>query len=343
MNSIVSIIIPVYNVEKYIDECVQSILSQTMQDYEVIMVDDGSTDLSGKKCDSYADEDSRFHVVHTENRGIAAARNLAMSMMRGKYCFFLDPDDVIETDTLEYLVNLIESTQSDIALAVTRQFRGEYTVADHSMPQETIYEGHKDICENVLFDKNDLKPLERKTEPSKVTFEFFSCLYRTCHLQEHDIQFLPISYGEDTYVCLKYLLTSQRVVTTSKIVYSHRRNPTSTTFQYHSFYLDETKDYYRYYFGLFEEFAPEYIPRAREALDGQYYRRCCSAIDRELFMAPEEVKKSEKIKTIQAIRKDEKFSKLLTWHNIKVSSHGAMKYFMIAVKLKVYPIAVIFI
>ena len=123
----VSIIIPVYNVEKYIDECFQSLLSQEHTNIEVIIVDDGSLDSSSMICDLYAASDSRFRVIHTKNRGIAASRNTAMEFMSGEYCFYLDPDDVLETDSISYLVGLIENTESDIALAVTRQFRGEYT------------------------------------------------------------------------------------------------------------------------------------------------------------------------------------------------------------------------
>lgn len=336
MNQLVSVIIPVYNVEKYIDECMQSVLHQEHQNFEVIMVDDGSTDSSGSICDKYVALDKRFQVFHTENKGIGAARNLAMENMKGEFCFFLDPDDVIETDTLSYLVNLIEDSKADVALAVTRQFRGDYTIADHSAPTEAVYEGHKDICEKVLFDKNDLKPLPRKTEESVVTYEFFSSLYRVDNLRNNNIHFLPISYGEDTYVCFKSQLTAKRVVTSTKIVYSHRRNPTSTTFQYHPFYLDETKEYYKYYLGLFEQYAPEYIQRASEALDGQYLRRCCAAIERELLMSPKEVTYNDKINTISHIRADEKFKKLLTWGNLKYVARGNMKPVMTSVKIGLY-------
>lgn len=141
----VSIVIPVYNVEKYIDECFQSLLAQEHTNIEVIIVDDGSLDSSSMICDSYAALDSRFLVIHTKNRGIAVSRNTAMEFMSGEYCFYLDPDDVLETDSISYLVNLIGSTDSDTALAVTRQFRGEYTAVDQAPANETIYDSKKDI------------------------------------------------------------------------------------------------------------------------------------------------------------------------------------------------------
>lgn len=341
MNDLISVIIPVYNVEAYIDECFQSILSQEHQNFEVIAVDDGSTDNSGKICDQYAAKDFRFHVLHTENKGIGAARNLAMEHMRGDYCFFLDPDDVLETDSLSYLLRLINTTKADIALGVTRQFRGKYEEMGEEKTVETVYKGHKDICEKVLFDKNDLKPLERKTEPSRVTYEFFSSLYKVAVMNEHSIRFLPISYGEDTYVCFKYLLCSDIAVTSTKVTYSHRRNPTSTTFQYHPFYLNETKKYYEFYRGLFEQYAPEYLEQATIALDAQYLRRCLSAIERELFMSPPETTAKQMNTVIRQICKDKKFRDMFTASNMKYTQKGLMRYILWSVKLKLYPFLII--
>ena len=343
MQALISVIIPVYNVEKYIDECFESILSQEHQNFEVIVVDDGSTDSSGLICDRYADKDSRFRVFHTDNQGIGKTRNFAMSKMSGEFCFFLDPDDVLEPDSLSYLVEITEKNNADIALAVTRQFRGDYERVGEENVIETVYHGKKDICEKILFDKSDMKPLPRKAEPSTVTYEFFSSLYRTDFLCKHNIEFLPISYGEDTYVCLKTLLLSSVAVTSTKTVYSHRRNPTSTTFQYHPYYLDETKAYYKYYLGLFEDFAPEYFERAKEALDGQYLRRCISAIDREIFMSPKSHTAKEMNKTIKTIRNDKKFRDLCTFKNIKYTNQRLIRIVLYAVKFGAHSPLVIYL
>ncbi len=335
MEKLVSVIIPVYNVEKYIDECFQSLIGQIHQNFEAILIDDGSTDNSGIICDKYAEMDNRFSVYHTENNGIGAARNLGLEKARGEFCFFLDPDDVIEADSLSYLVNLIEDNNADIALAVTRQFAGEYKPVGEENVVETVYNGYRDICEKVLFDKSDLKPLDRKQEPSRVTYEFFSSLYRMSLLNEKNIRFLPISYGEDTYVCFKYLLNSNIAVTSTKKVYSHRRNPTSTTFQYHPLYLQDTKKYYNFYLELFEKYATEYLPMAKEGLDGQYFRRCISAIERELFMSPKEYSAKQKIKTIKTIKKDKKFREMFTYKNLKLVN-GKMRLIVCMIKIGVY-------
>lgn len=88
-----SIIIPVYNVEKYLSKCLNSILRQTYQDYEIILIDDGSSDSSGIICDWYADKDSRIKVVHQPNKGVSCARNAGLELSKGEFITFIDADD----------------------------------------------------------------------------------------------------------------------------------------------------------------------------------------------------------------------------------------------------------
>lgn len=115
-SNVVSVIVPVYNAEKYIKECVQSVLSQTYKDWELILVDDGSTDCSGTFCDQFAQVDSRISVIHQENAGVTRARAKGVFSSTGNFVYFLDADDTIENDTLEYMVALFND---DIDLVVT--------------------------------------------------------------------------------------------------------------------------------------------------------------------------------------------------------------------------------
>ena len=93
---LISIIVPVYNVEEYLKECIDSIINQTYKRIEIILVDDGSTDKSGKICDDYAKIDKRIKVVHKENGGLSDARNVGISVSSGKYIAFVDSDDWVE-------------------------------------------------------------------------------------------------------------------------------------------------------------------------------------------------------------------------------------------------------
>ena len=108
-----SVLIPVYNVESYIDECIQSVLSQTYTDYEMILVDDGSTDKSGVKCDQYALEYPQIKVIHKKNQGLIHTRRVAIEHASGEYYVMLDSDDMIESNALEILNNAINRHQCD--------------------------------------------------------------------------------------------------------------------------------------------------------------------------------------------------------------------------------------
>ncbi len=116
MEPLISVIVPVYNVEKYLEKCIDSILAQTYKNLEIILVDDGSTDNSGKICDEYEKKDARIKVVHKENEGQAVARNYALEICKGEYIAFVDSDDFIEADMFEIMMNAIIRGEHDVAI-----------------------------------------------------------------------------------------------------------------------------------------------------------------------------------------------------------------------------------
>jgi len=116
MNELISVIIPVYNVEQYVESCLNSVINQSYTNLEIILVDDGSTDRSGEICDQYALKDSRIKVIHEENAGLGEARNRGLRIASGDYICFVDSDDWIEEDYCKELVKAAERTNSDIAI-----------------------------------------------------------------------------------------------------------------------------------------------------------------------------------------------------------------------------------
>lgn len=117
MNPCISVIVPVYKVEEYLPECIDSILSQTFRDFELILVDDGSPDDCGRICDEYAAQDDRIIVIHQENQGQAGARNIAVDIAKGEYITFVDSDDVIN---VRYLECLLDAMQDDVDVTVCK-------------------------------------------------------------------------------------------------------------------------------------------------------------------------------------------------------------------------------
>lgn len=144
----VSIIVPVYKVENYLNACVESIINQTYQDLEIILVDDGSPDNCPKMCDDWAKKDKRIKVIHKENGGLSSARNSGIEMSTGDFLMFVDSDDSINPQIIEILVKIQQDTLSDIAMCSWKK------VQDINKPNNKKY--NSESIDFVVFSKNDV-------------------------------------------------------------------------------------------------------------------------------------------------------------------------------------------
>lgn len=122
---LISIIVPVYMAEKYLNRCIESILCQTYKNFELILVDDGSPDTSGDLCDYWAGQDSRVKVIHKENGGASSARNCGLKIAKGKYIAFVDSDDWLEPNMYEQLYKLLEENKAQMAICGMRVVDGK--------------------------------------------------------------------------------------------------------------------------------------------------------------------------------------------------------------------------
>lgn len=147
-----SIIVPVYKVEKYLDRCVQSILGQTFEDFELILVDDGSPDSCGKMCEDWAGKDSRIKVIHKKNGGLSDARNAGLDIAQGKYIGFVDSDDYIKPDMYEILVANLEDYHADISICGYVDVYADGT-KNESLCQDRFVWSKEEVIENVLKGK----------------------------------------------------------------------------------------------------------------------------------------------------------------------------------------------
>ena len=116
ITGLVSVIVPVYNCERYLRRCIESIINQSYKNIEIILIDDGSTDNSGEICNAYALSDNRIRVIHTENSGPSAARNIGIKNSKGEFIFFVDADDFIKNNAINLLVEHYHRTKADIII-----------------------------------------------------------------------------------------------------------------------------------------------------------------------------------------------------------------------------------
>lgn len=216
----VSIIVPVYKVEPYLHQCVDSVLNQTFTDYELILVDDGSPDNCGAICDEYAAKDSRVSVVHLDNGGQGRARNIAMGMTSGKYTIFLDSDDYWLPQTLEVLFTEAEKNQTQLLVFGFTEFVD-------GIERQIDYNQGRLIAQNGIV----------KTGPESLkcaldSREYFPGpvlrLYRTDFLQECGVRFEEGIIHEDVNFCFLTYLYSGRVECIGDRLYQRRLRPNST-------------------------------------------------------------------------------------------------------------------
>ena len=222
-NPTISIIVPIYNVENYLIESLDSIKGQSFKDWECILVDDGSPDNSGAICDKYAAEDSRFHALHIENSGVSTARNKGLEVCRGRYITFLDPDDSMRPDMLSRMHELILEYDADV---VQVNFYKEYTNTkrrSHLAKEITILD-RKQIA---------LELLKGHRIPNYVWNKLF----------KREVIDTPFPKGmlfEDIYVMSHWLKNMHKMVIAPDVLYDYRQRRGSTM---HSNYAQNRFDY----------------------------------------------------------------------------------------------------
>lgn len=216
----VSVIIPVFNVEKHIGTCVESVLHQTFSDFELVLVDDGSTDNSGRIIDGYTEIDSRVLAFHKNNSGASATRNYGLSQARGRWIVFVDSDDYVGE---KYLEDLINNAESDclVIQGLTKVSDGD--ILGDLQFRDDLYEG-KDIIK--LFDSKDF--FDRGFPVSKV--------FDKNVINAYDIKFnANIHYSEDLIFTLEYVRYARKVITMSGSNYYYQVNNSNLSRKYNSF------------------------------------------------------------------------------------------------------------
>lgn len=237
----ISVIVPVYNVEKYLDKCLQSLLDQTYKDLEVIMVDDGSKDNSGKICDKYAKQYENFKAIHKKNAGLGMARNTGMEYMTGEYVTFLDSDDYLDPDCIEKLYKSLLKNNVDMC-------KGGFQRVTDSGKVKLVRR-----YENQLFmhneAKNELLPRMIGGMPSlHDSIEMCVCgaLYNTNTIKKHNIKFPSERelISEDLVFNIDYMQYADGACTNENVGYNYRITTGSLTSSYRKDRFEACKHFY---------------------------------------------------------------------------------------------------
>ena len=218
---IISIIVPLYNAGQYIKRCVDSILSQTFCDFELILVDDGSKDMSAKICNDYASKDSRVSIIRKVNGGVSSARNSGLECIRGGYFVFIDADDYVVPDYLENLFH--EAEDADMIVCGYKSF--QQNVQDKNVI--------KAAYPNKIYDNHNITSLLSEKMNDLPFRTVWSKMFRTSILKENNLYFdKDMIFGEDTKFVLEYMLHAKKIKTISLIGYLYREDHCGNLYRY---------------------------------------------------------------------------------------------------------------
>lgn len=222
----VSIIIPVYNAEKYLSRCLDSILKQTLQNWELLLIDDGSKDHSGSICDSYADKDARIQVIHQENGGASSARNIGLAAASGKYIGFVDADDWVVSEMYQRLLSVAIEKNCDLVMCDART-----VYADGHFDADTIAQ-LKDSC---ILNNADISPNLLLEMAGSVC----RCLYRAEILHRYSVKFpIGIKFSEDRIFNILSIGYANVIAYEKAAYYQRFVNAESAVHRFHSDYFE---------------------------------------------------------------------------------------------------------
>lgn len=277
----VSVIVPIYNAETFLEKCLDSIIGQSHQNMEIILVDDGSSDRSGKICDGYVGKDSRIRVVHKENEGLICARMTGLEMTKYENVVFVDADDWVEKDYLEQMVCEMERTEADIVISGCIYERNGGSDCRTNEFQPGVYENEQ--LTETLFSK--MLHYQGFYKFGILPYMWNKLFRRQILRKCYEGIDTGIYDGEDAAVVYPYLLLSKKAAVISKCLYHYRIHPDSMTYKKKNNYYENISRLYLHLqkaclgSGHYEKMLPQ--------LD-QYMRRMAWLGDPDCFLEAEE-------------------------------------------------------
>lgn len=214
----ISLIVPVYNVDKYLNKCIDSLINQTYKDIEIILIDDGSTDKSGEICDNYCKVDERIKVIHKKNGGLSDARNVGIKAAVGENIMFLDSDDYFSTDMVNKMLNKMNEYSADIvACGYKKVYNDDGNCESNEKFEDILVNGHDFLMELYSGKYSD------------ISFISVCKLFKKCLLTNNNINFPVGRYYEDTFTTHKIIYYANNIVINREPLYFYRMREGSIT------------------------------------------------------------------------------------------------------------------
>lgn len=225
----ISVIVPVYNVEKYIDKAVESLKNQTIGDIQIILVNDGSRDNSMEICEKHRNEDSRVNLVNKDNGGVSSARNAGLAVAEGEYVAFLDPDDWVDKDMYEQMYNKAKSDDLDACICnFFREFGGKSVLNKMSLPKDTESDLSGYIALNMVSGDSVFDG-----DSNTIMGSVCRLLVKRDFIEELNLRFKEdVHIMEDLIFCLEIFLRANSVGVVEEPYYHYRDNPDSALNSY---------------------------------------------------------------------------------------------------------------
>lgn len=279
MRKLVSIIIPVYKVEKYLTECIESVLKQTYSNIEILLIDDGSPDNSGKICDKYAEKDSRIKVVHKENGGVSSARNVGLEHAKGEYIAFVDSDDFVDESYIEKMYINLQENKSDLVFCGFADYLDEKVVLLRQQIPEMIQVNFHD----KLFRNFIVRFFNSKIYINSSTWRI---LYKRLLIE--DLRFnLDIKIGEDLIFLLQAICRAKKITSIDEHLYFYRKDNESATRSYKKNFLNNQLELSCQFEKIFKNFEESQV-----LLQGYNTLLCYYAFSNEIKYRKDNFKKS---------------------------------------------------
>ncbi|MCF2649149.1 MULTISPECIES: glycosyltransferase [Bacillaceae] len=235
MNGKVSVIVPIYKVEKYLSKCIESIINQSYSNLEIILINDGSPDNCGNICDAYSRIDNRIQVIHKKNGGLSDARNEGLKIASGEYISFIDSDDYIDKDFYKILIDLIRNSNADAAQCSYKKI----TENGNLSYKNDILEDKND--ENISLHNLDILNSLYGNEEITVIWNVWNKLYKRELLR--DIYFPKGKLHEDVFTTYKILYRAKMMVSTNKQLYFYTQRASSIMGRFNVKHLDVLEAY----------------------------------------------------------------------------------------------------